>query len=104
MRVGADWKVNAANTLTCLGVYDFERHMDVAQVPFILGSTGQRERFWFWREQEETGFTNINARPPAPVRPRPATSSSVNLQYTRGLEDEAYFLNEVSRVRVGHRQ
>ena len=28
----------------------------VAQVPFILQATGQRERFWFWREDEGTAL------------------------------------------------
>ena len=41
------------------GIYDFETHTDRAQVPFILTSTGQRERFWFWREKEDTGFANV---------------------------------------------
>jgi outer membrane receptor protein involved in Fe transport len=100
IKVGTDWNVNAANTMTFSGIHDFERHIDVAQVPFILRSTGQRERFWFWREEEDTGFTNVNLN----LKHRFATPGhelGVNLQYTRGLEDEAYFLNEESRIRVG---
>jgi outer membrane receptor protein involved in Fe transport len=100
LRLGSDWTVNARNTLTFSGIYDFERHTDVAQVPFILQSTGARERFWFWREQEDTGFSNVRFD----LKHRfaaPGHEMNVTLQYTRGLEDEAYFLNEESPVRVG---
>ena len=99
-RLGSDWKIDAANSVTVSGVYDFERHVDVAQVPFILASTGQRERFWFWREEEDTGFTNLTFDYQR-LLGAPGHELSVNVQYTRGLEDEAYFLNEVSRIRQG---
>ncbi|MDA1184096.1 MAG: TonB-dependent receptor [Acidobacteria bacterium] len=100
LRGGSDWTINAANTLSMSGVYDFETHTDRAQVPFILRATGERERFWFWREKEDTGFANVNLD----WRHRytaPGHELNVNLQYTRGWEDEAYFLNEVSPVREG---
>ena len=100
IRLGADWKINAKDTVTFSGVYDFERHVDIAQVPFILAATGERERFWFWREQEDTGFTNVNLDFQRQFT-APGHQLKLNLQYTRGLEDEAYFLNEASRVRVG---
>jgi outer membrane receptor protein involved in Fe transport len=100
IKVGTDWKANAANTMTISGIYDFENHVDVAQVPFILQSTGERERFWFWREQEDTGFTNVNFNWKRQFG-TPGHELGFNVQYTRGLEDEAYFLNESSRVRVG---
>ena len=100
VRLGTDWKVNAANTVSVSGIYDFERHVDVAQVPFILQSSGERERFWFWREQEDTGFTNVNFDVKHQFT-APGHELRLNLQYTRGLEDEAYFLNEISRIRQG---
>ncbi len=100
VRLGSDFRVGAANTLSISGIYDFETHTDRAQVPFILASTGERERFWFWREQEDTGFANISLDLKREFR-TPGHELIVNLQYTRGWEDEAYFLNEVSRVREG---
>ncbi len=60
VRAGSDWTLDASNVLSVSGVYDFETHTDRAQVPFILQSTGERERFWFWREKEDTGFANIS--------------------------------------------
>ena len=100
IRMGTDWTINSTNTFSIGGVYDFERHIDIAQVPFILASTGARQRYWHWREQEDTGFTNISAD----LTHRFATPGhkvGLNVQYTRGLEDEAYFLNEESPVRIG---
>ena len=100
VRMGSDLLPDDANTLTVSGIYDVENHTDRAQVPFILDSTGQRERYWFWTEEEETGFANatLNWKHEFPT---PGHEVDVNVQYTRGWEDEAYFLNEESSVRVG---
>ena len=100
IRSGADWKLGNANTLSISGIYDFEQHIDVAQVPFILVPTGDLERFWFWREEEDTGFANITVDFQRQFG-TPGHELSINTQYTRGLEDEAYFLNEISPIRVG---
>ena len=100
VRAGSDFSVANSNTLSVSGIYDFETHTDRAQVPFILASTGERERFWFWQEEEDTGFANISFDFEHEF-PTPGHELNVNLQYTRGWEDEAYFLNEESRVRVG---
>ena len=100
VRLGSDWNVAGADTLSVSGIYDFETHTDRAQVPFILSSTGQRERFWFWREKEDTGFANVSADWKRRFE-TPGHELGVNLQYTRGWEDEAYFLNEVSPIREG---
>jgi len=100
VRLGSDFTVNDRNTLTVSGVHNYEHHIDRAQVPFILQPTGARERFWFWRESEGTGFTNANLDFTHRFA-APGHELGVNLQFTRGKEDEAYFLNEESRFRVG---
>jgi outer membrane receptor protein involved in Fe transport len=100
IRLGSDFAINDRNTITASGVHNYEHHIDVAQVPFILQQTGQRERFWFWREDEGTGFTNANLDFTHRFA-APGHEIGVNLQFTRGKEDEAYFLNEESRIRVG---
>lgn len=99
-RLGSDFLLDDANIFTISGIYDVETHEDRAQVPFILESTGQRERYWFWTEDETTGFANaaLNWKHEFPT---PGHELDVNLQYTRGWEDESYFLNEESAVRVG---
>ncbi len=100
VRLGSDVFLGDANTLTISGIYDLETHTDRAQVPFILRSTGERERYWFWREKETTGFANISANWTHEFE-APGHELEVDLQYTRGWEDESYFLNEVSPVREG---
>ncbi len=100
IRAGSDVVLDEANTLTISGIYDLETHTDRAQVPFILQATGVRERFWFWREEESTGFANVNLNLKHEFA-TPGHELDANLQYTRGWEDEAYFLNEVSSVREG---
>jgi outer membrane receptor protein involved in Fe transport len=100
IRGGSDLTLNSSNTLTLSGVHNYEHHVDIAQVPFILQPAGQFERLWFWRESEGTGFTNANID----LTHRfgaPGHELGVNLQFTRGKEDEAYFLNEQSPIRVG---
>ena len=100
LRAGSDLVIGDANTLSIGGIYDFETHTDRAQVPFILASSGERQRYWFWREKEDTGFANASANFNHEF-PAPGHELDVNLHYTRGWEDEAYFLNEVSSVREG---
>lgn len=100
VRSGADILVGGGSTLTVSGIYDVENHIDRAQVPFILQSTGQRERYWFWTEDEETGFANTSLNW-SHAFAAPGHELDVNVQFTRGWEDEAYFLNEESTVRVG---
>src|SRR5687768_12616001 len=100
VRLGSDFTVNDRNTVTLSGVHNYEHHIDVAQVPFILQQTGERERFWFWRESEGTGFTNATLDFTRRFA-APGHELGVNLQFTRGKEDEAYFLNEESRIRIG---
>ena len=100
VRLGSDWNVADTNTFSVSGIYDFETHTDRAEVPFILAATGERERFWFWQEEEDTGFANVSFDWERQFG-TPGHELSANLQYTRGWEDESYFLNEVSRVREG---
>src|SRR5688500_17921175 len=100
VRLGTDVAIDERNTITASGAHNYEHHVDVAQVPFILRQTGERERFWFWRESEGTGFTNAGVDFTHRFT-APGHELGVNLQFTRGKEDEAYFLNEESPIRVG---
>ena len=100
VRLGADFGVGSATVFSVSGIYDTETHTDSAQVPFILQATGERERFWFWRERESNGLANVALNVKRSFR-TPGHELNVNLQYSRIWEDEAYFLNEVSSVRTG---
>ena len=100
IKTGADWTLRRSDIFNASAIYDFETHTDRAQVPFVLEQTQERERYWFWREKEDTGFANLTLDYRHHFD-QPGHEISVNLQYTRGWEDEAYFLNEESSVRVG---
>ncbi len=100
VKAGLDWTPSSGNPFSVAAIHDFESHMDRAQVPFIDAATGQRNRFWFWREEEDTGFTNISVNQKW-LFAEQGHSLNLRLEYTRGLEDESYFLNEVSTVRTG---
>ena len=97
---GFDRSLDDYRTLTFSSIIDFETHTDVAQVPFIDGATGDLNRFWFWEEKEDTGFFNVNLDYVRRFE-EPGHQYSLSFQYTRGWEDEAYFLNEISPVRIG---
>lgn len=97
---GLDRSLDGNRTLTFSSILDFETHIDEAQVPFIDGHTGDRNRFWFWEEDEDTGFFNVNLDYEHRFE-QPGHEYSITAQYIRGWEDEAYFLNEISQVRVG---
>lgn len=97
---GADWYIDDRNTLTLSGLYDREKHIDTAQVAFIDLDTDTRNRFYTWEESEVTRFINASANYNHDFE-QPGHSLGASLQYTQGLEDETYSLNDSSAVRVG---
>ncbi len=97
---GLDRALDDSRSISVSAILDFETHTDIAEVPFIDAATMQRNRFWFWREKEDTGYFNINFDYSRQFE-EPGHELGMTLQYTRGWEDEAYFLNEVSPVRIG---
>lgn len=97
---GLDRLIDEDRSFSVSAILDFETHTDIAEVPFIDAATGQRNRFWFWREKEDTGFFNVNFDYTRQFE-EPGHELSVGAQFTRGWEDEVYFLNEVSPVRIG---
>lgn len=100
LKTGADWDVDANDTLSLSASIDYEHHIDRAEIPFIDDATGQTLRFWFWREDEGTGNLT-GAIDWEHAFAEPGHTFSVNAQFTRAWEDEAYFLNEISPVRTG---
>lgn len=95
---GLDWTIDASNLFTLSMIADYESHEDNAEVPYIDGRTNQRYRFWFWREEEDTGYFNVNANYEHQFR-EPGHEVSGSIQYTVGNEDEDYFLNDRSAIR-----
>lgn len=97
---GVDLRLSDNDLITINANYDVEDHLDVAQVPFIETTTNTLNRYWFWRENEQTGHASgaINYRHDFPEA---GHTLSFRAEYIRGWEDETYRLNEVSPVRTG---
>ncbi len=98
VRGGLNRQLDDQRSLTFSSLFDFEEHKDVAQVPYIDGATQQRYRFWFWEEREKTGHLNLVLDYKREFE-QPGHELSFSAQYTRGWEDEAYFLNDRSALR-----
>jgi len=97
---GIDYDMDDHNSFTFSGLYDREKHIDTAQVAFIDMDANQRNRFYSWQEEEITRFVNATVN----YRHSFAQSGhtlSASAQYTQGLEDETYSLNDSSAVRIG---
>lgn len=94
---GFDYLLNANNTFTLSAVYDWEKHNDTAQVPYIDRYTYRRYRMTAWNEIEITGYMNYNAQYEHRF-PQTGHKINANLQYTRGWEDETYYINDSSEV------
>ncbi|WKX76910.1 outer membrane beta-barrel protein [Zobellia laminariae] len=97
---GIDFELDDKNSLTISGLYDREKHIDTAQVAFTDLNTNTRNRFYNWREEEVTRYINASANYRHQFEQTGHTLSA-NVQYTQGLEDETYSLNDSSAVRVG---
>ncbi|MEH6779118.1 TonB-dependent receptor domain-containing protein [Maribacter arcticus] len=97
---GIDYNLDDNNSFTFSGLYDRERHIDTSQVAFIDLNTNTRNRFYNWQEEEVTRYINaaVNYRHSFE---QPGHTLSANAQYTQGLEDETYSLNDSSAIRVG---
>ncbi|THH34543.1 outer membrane beta-barrel protein [Neolewinella litorea] len=97
-RAGVDYELNEANTLSVSGIYDYEHHIDTAQIPFLNLNTGERYRYWHWKEDESTGYVNgrVDYRH---AFAQPGHQVELAAQFTQGKEDEQYFLNDSTRYR-----
>ena len=96
---GIDWEMSEHNTLSFSSIFDFEHHIDTSQIPFINLLTNERYRYWHWKEDEVTGYLNFTVNYKHDFQ---EAGHTLNLaaQYVRGWEDESYFLNDSSAVRV----
>lgn len=97
---GIDWEINEHNSLTISGLYDREKHIDTAQVGYIDLDSGSRIRYYTWREEEVTRYINVAANFKHNF-PQTGHNLSAFVQYTQGLEDESYSLNDSSAIRIG---
>ncbi|MDW5290334.1 TonB-dependent receptor domain-containing protein [Formosa sp. PL04] len=97
---GMDWEVSEKDAFTFSVMLDREKHIDTSQVAYINVNEDSRERYYTWKEEEVTSFMNFALAYKHRLNEVGRTISA-NAQYTRGLEDESYFLNDSSAVRIG---
>ncbi|MEZ5072512.1 MAG: outer membrane beta-barrel family protein [Bacteroidales bacterium] len=97
---GLEFNLPNRNTLVFSGIYDWERHVDTAQVPYIDLATNRRYRYITWREEEITGYMNVAADFNHKFV-QPGHEFQARFQYTRGWEDETYYINDSSATRTG---
>ncbi|WP_020529117.1 TonB-dependent receptor domain-containing protein [Flexithrix dorotheae] len=95
---GVDINIGERDILTLSSVFDFESHVDTSQVPYINLAENLQERYWTWREEEVTGFLNFRADYKHKFE-QPGHEINFSLQYTRGWEDETYYLRDSSAIR-----
>jgi hypothetical protein len=98
VRGGFDREIDDYRSWTFSSLFDFEHHTDVAQVPYIDAIAQELYRYWFWQEEEKTGHLNLVLTHTREFE-QPGKELSWSIQYTRGWEDEAYFLNDRSALR-----
>ena len=98
VKSGLDWLLDQHNTLSLSTIIDYESHIDTAQIPYINLNTDERYRYWHWKEDEVTGFLNFRLNYEHRFK-EAGHELQINAQYTRGWEDEAYFLNDSSEIR-----
>jgi outer membrane receptor protein involved in Fe transport len=101
LSAGFDWDLNSANTLRFSTLLDYESHIDTAQIRYRNLLSQQTYRYWHWKEDEVTGYFNL--RLDFQHRFEEA-GHELNLsgQFTRGWEDEQYFLNDSNALRIAH--
>lgn len=97
---GIDWQINKKNLLGFAFIVDYENHVDTAQVPYINLTSDIRNRYWHWSERETTGYLNVRSSFEHKFQQAGHKLES-SLQYTRGIEDEQYFLTDSSAFRMG---
>jgi len=97
---GIDWELGASDAITFSGMYDREKHIDTSQVAFINLNTKEQNRLYTWQEEEITSYANAAMNYKHSFE-QLGHSLTANAQYTKGLEDESYSLNDSSAVRVG---
>ncbi|MEZ4851989.1 MAG: TonB-dependent receptor, partial [Bacteroidia bacterium] len=98
VNTGFDWNLNSKNILSLSSILDYESHIDTAQIPYILTNTNIRNRYWHWKEDEVTGFFNVRLDYKH-LFPKAGHELSIRGQYTRGWENEQYFLSDSSQYR-----
>ncbi len=99
---GIDYQFNEQNILSLSGIYDWESHVDSAQVPYIDLMTDTRNRYINWNEEEITGYMNYLLNYTHKFK-QTGHELHAHAQYSKGWEDETYYVNDSSSIRPNGR-
>lgn len=95
---GVEYRIDENNTLTFSGTYDWENHLDSAQVPYLNMLRYARDRFISWKDQGNSGYLNYALNYEYKFK-QVGHNLSANFQYTKGREEETYYINDSSDIR-----
>jgi outer membrane receptor protein involved in Fe transport len=100
VRTGVDWLIDDQNTFTISALYGREFHIDRGELPYFDVTTGERQRFWkFWEEELNT---SINASATwVHMYKQPGRKLQVGLNYAFQREDEIFYFNNTTPSAIG---
>lgn len=103
VKAGIDWVINARNSLTVFGIYDYESHRDTSRIGYFDLQTMESRRNWSFDEDEATGYANVSVGHKYKFEEAGHEWNST-FQYTKGWEDETYNLYEAYDEHIHYNQ
>ncbi|MEZ4772631.1 MAG: outer membrane beta-barrel family protein [Bacteroidia bacterium] len=93
-KAGADWNLNAQNTLTVSGLFGIEKIIDRGDEPFFNGDLSERYRLWQFLE-DELKTTVVGSAVYQHKFKQPGHVLNTGFNYTFHREDEKYFFDNI---------
>jgi outer membrane receptor protein involved in Fe transport len=100
LKTGADWAINAENSLTVSGLFGSEKIIDNGDQPFFKNNLTERKRLWTFLEDELK--TTVMAT--AAYQHKFKTAGhllNIGFNYTYHSEDEKYFYTNILPTSTG---
>ncbi|TKG96338.1 TonB-dependent receptor [Puteibacter caeruleilacunae] len=98
VKSGLDWYIDDRNSLTIYSLWEDEYHIDRGHVPYDNVTSGERKRFWTWKEDERTYFMNYGVNYEHEFK-NPGHKLGIDFLYTKGKEDELFPFTDTSLTR-----
>lgn len=97
---GADWYIDAGNTLSVSGLFSSEKILDRGDEPFFNGDLSERLRLWQFLEDELKTTVTASANWQHTFE-QPGRLLNAGLNYTFHREDEKYFFTNILPAYTG---
>lgn len=94
LKAGADWEINANNTLTISGLFSSEKIIDRGDQPFFNQDLSQRYRLWQFLE-DELKTTAMFSSSYLHKFKEAGHQLNIGFNYTFHREDEKYFFDNI---------